>query len=145
MPRTRELLERFRPSGTPGAAAGRGVPGDHVTERSAELEPVLDLLADTLATCRQIRAEAERESERLRRSGHDRALAAEAAAHRQAESVRVEAAVEATRRATRETDAVRKQARAEAEAVRTRAEARMQDYVGSVLAEVRTALEEEVG
>ena len=45
MTRTRELLERFRPAGTPGAAGGRGVPVDRVAERSAELEPVLELLS----------------------------------------------------------------------------------------------------
>ena len=38
MPDLRDFLSRFRPAGTPGAAARPGVPVDRVAEREAELQ-----------------------------------------------------------------------------------------------------------
>ena len=62
MPRPRDLLQRFRLAGTPGAPAAPGVPADRVAEVSAELEPVLARLAA-----------AEQEAERLRTGARDEA------------------------------------------------------------------------
>ncbi|KAE8765526.1 hypothetical protein, partial [Georgenia thermotolerans] len=67
MPRARDILQRFRPAGTPGAAAPAGVPADRVTEMAAELEPVLARLAEAQAEADQVRAAARQEAERRRR------------------------------------------------------------------------------
>jgi hypothetical protein len=40
-----DFLRRFRPAGTPEAAARAGVPVDRAAEAAGELEPVLALLA----------------------------------------------------------------------------------------------------
>ncbi len=64
MPTSRGFLERFRPSGTPGAAARGGVPADRVGERSAELAALFDLLAPTEAEAALVRARALEEAER---------------------------------------------------------------------------------
>ncbi len=88
----RDLLDRFRPAGTPGAAAPSGVPVDRNRQREDELMPVLVLLAET-----------EQESDAVRRSGRDRAEHARseanavaastvATARDQAEAARAEAA-----------------------------------------------------
>jgi hypothetical protein len=74
MPRSRDILQRFRPAGTPGPASSSGVPADRVAEASAELEPVLALLAETQAEVSRIRRDAEREAEQRRQGGwHARA------------------------------------------------------------------------
>ncbi|HET8769051.1 MAG TPA: hypothetical protein VFM86_17125, partial [Pedococcus sp.] len=51
MPRVRDLLLRFRPTGTPGPAGPAGVPVDRSAELAAELAPVLAALAATEAEC----------------------------------------------------------------------------------------------
>ena len=51
MPRVRDVLHRFRPSGAPGAATASGVPVDRAGELAAELEPVLALLEETEQEC----------------------------------------------------------------------------------------------
>ena len=84
MPRSRDTLQRFRPAGTPGAASAAGIPVDRVAEASAELEPVLSLLADTQAEVAGLRRAAEREAEQRRQAAVTRATALIAAAHRQA-------------------------------------------------------------
>ena len=45
MPSARDMLQRFRPIGTPGAAAPAGVPADRAAELGRELQPVFDELA----------------------------------------------------------------------------------------------------
>jgi hypothetical protein len=63
MPRVRDVLHRFRPSGTPGAATAAGVPVDRAVELAAELAPVFALLEETERECAQV----------LDRAGHDAA------------------------------------------------------------------------
>ncbi|HEX9033118.1 MAG TPA: hypothetical protein VF834_14860 [Streptosporangiaceae bacterium] len=58
MPQLGDFLSRFRPAGAPGAASRAGVPADRTAELSAELEPVLALLAETEAECNRIVAQA---------------------------------------------------------------------------------------
>lgn len=53
----RDFLQRFRPAGTPGAAARAGVPADRVPELTAELAPVFALLAEVEAETARIRQE----------------------------------------------------------------------------------------
>lgn len=58
-PPGRNLLERFRPVGTPGAAAPAGVPADRTAEAATEVAPVLAALRPTLDECATIRTAAE--------------------------------------------------------------------------------------
>ena len=67
MPRSRDILQRFRSAGTPGAATATGVPADRVAELSAELEPVLAQLVSVQQEVSRIRADAHNEAERRRR------------------------------------------------------------------------------
>jgi hypothetical protein len=47
MPAWRGVVERFLPAAAAGAAGVAGVPADRAADRSAELAPVLDALAET--------------------------------------------------------------------------------------------------
>ena len=71
MPQWRDFLERFRPAGTPGAAAQGGVPADRIADTAAELEPVFMMLDDVHAEAARIRrcavehADAIRQTQRI--------------------------------------------------------------------------------
>ncbi|MGH3462272.1 MAG: hypothetical protein ACRDP9_12430, partial [Kribbellaceae bacterium] len=84
MARTRDFLERFRPAGTPGAAAIAGVPADRVAELSAELAQVFDALADTEEEAARIRRDAAAEAERRQDRARQRARGLVAEAGREA-------------------------------------------------------------
>ena len=58
-PPGRNLLERFRPVGTPGAATPAGVPADRTADAATEVAPVLAALRPTLDECATIRTAAE--------------------------------------------------------------------------------------
>src|SRR6478736_3127383 len=67
MPRARDLLNRFRPSGTPGAAGAAGVPADHEAGAAEERAALVARLrehgeAEAAATT----AEAERRATEVR-------------------------------------------------------------------------------
>jgi hypothetical protein len=52
MPRVGDLLDRFRPAGTPGPAAAAGVPADRrAAAAEEELAPVFTALADVEREC----------------------------------------------------------------------------------------------
>ena len=72
MPRVRDLLYRFRPSGAPGAATAAGVPVDRTAKLAAELDPVFARLADTEEECAAILAEGRRRAEDIRRRDQGR-------------------------------------------------------------------------
>ena len=111
MPRARDLLARFRPAGTPGAAAPAGVPADRVAEAERELEPVFAALAG-------VRAEADR---------------IRASARLDAEGRRAEAAARVGRRRAREMEAVTATAERAAADIGRRARGRMAGYVERVV------------
>ena len=121
MPQGRAFLERFRPVGTPGAAAARGVPADRVAELAAELAPVFDLLEATQERSDRIRGTADQEADRRRLEASSGAEAMVSAARRSAESERAAtaadlahaadvAAVQLLATAARDADAVRRSA-----------------------------------
>lgn len=90
MPRGRDFLERFRPAGTPGALAARGVPADRVAELAAELAPVFALLEPVQQQSAAIRARAQAEADQRRtaaRAADAQAERALAAAGREAQGV----------------------------------------------------------
>ena len=114
MPRARDLLNRFRPSGTPGAAGVAGVPADRTAGAAAELAPLFAALESTERECqalldrtaveaRRIRRQGEEEAQRLvveareRQSAERAAVVAELRDHRAAEGAAT--AAEAERRA----------------------------------------------
>lgn len=140
MPRSRDILQRFRSAGTPGAATATGVPADRVAEMSAELEPVLAQLAPAQREVSRIRAEAQREAERRRQQATERADALIAAANRQAAAERAEASLRVTRHVEAEGAASLAAAEIEATAVRDRAAKRMPSYVDRVVSATRGAL-----
>jgi hypothetical protein len=100
LPRVRDLLYRFRPSGAPGAATAAGVPVDHAARLAAELEPVFARLAATERECAAVLAEGRRRAEDLRRLSEERAQALIAGAEVRAEAERAASAT-ATREAGR--------------------------------------------
>lgn len=140
MPRSRDFLERFRPAGTPGAAAKPGVPADRVAELSAELEPVLALLADTEKEADSIRTEASLQAERVRRHADERARVVVAAARRSADAERSDAAARLRQRAAQETAEILARAEQEAADVRRRGSERLPGYVDRVVGAVRDSL-----
>jgi hypothetical protein len=140
MARSRNLLERFRPAGTPGAAARPGVPADRVAELTAELEPVLVLLDDAVQEARATRAKGRRRAERVRRQAEEQSHALLAQARRDAEAERSAAAVRVTEQAAAEAAAELAAAQEEAEEVRRRGAELMPAYVDRVLGALRDEL-----
>lgn len=92
MPQLGDFLDRFRPAGAPGAATRAGVPADRVAELSAELDPVLAMLAATDAQCARIVAEAGREASRIAGAARERAVRIAADGGERAQAARGEAA-----------------------------------------------------
>ncbi|MGQ4420037.1 hypothetical protein ACN6LA_007802, partial [Streptomyces sp. SAS_269] len=102
----RDFLERFRPTGTPGAAAV-GVPADRAAERAAELEPALARLTDVQQEAARIRVAADEAAEALRRDAAREAERVVADARERAPEVRRRAAAPVLEDARREADDVR--------------------------------------
>jgi hypothetical protein len=140
MARARDLLERFRPAGTPGAAARRGVPADKLSELFDELAPVLALLASDMEQAKRVREEAQAEAVERRRRAQERARSIVAAALSGAGADRADAATRLTRAAADETEAVRASGGETAGLVRRTAEMRLPAYTERVVAEVRSRL-----
>jgi hypothetical protein len=86
----RELLERLRPAGAPGAATVAGVPVDRRHSAEVEVAPVFDALAGVVVECER----------RRRAAGEDAAhVVADAEQRAQAVTARARAGVEAERAA----------------------------------------------
>jgi hypothetical protein len=140
MSRARDLLQRFRPAGTPGAAARRGVPEDRIAALSAELEPVLVLLSGSLEQAGRIRDEGRAAAEQRRRAATEQAQSLVSAARGQAEAVRAEAASRISRTAAREAAADLADAKDTASELRRRGTERVPDLADQVAAEVKARL-----
>lgn len=65
MTQFRDFLNRFKPAVAPGSAGVAAVPRDRGAWLAAEVNPVLDMLADTRERCAAIVAEGEREAARI--------------------------------------------------------------------------------
>lgn len=140
MPRSRDILQRFRPAGTPGAASSAGVPADRVSEMAAELEPVLALLSATQEEASRVRNVAEHEVDQRRGRAMVRASGIVAAAHREAAAERAEAALRVSREVEEENAVALVEAEHTAAAVRRQAAERTPDYLDRVLGATRAAL-----
>lgn len=140
MARSRDFLARFRPVGTPGAAATAGVPVDRSRELDAELGPVLDALAGTQAQAAAIRVAAADEAARRRRDGLTRADALLLSGQDRAAAERT-ATLSAARAAAEVTVAqMVEDARTEADAIADRVATRLPGLVAEVVAAVRSEL-----
>jgi hypothetical protein len=135
----RDILNRFRPAATPGAAARPGVPADRVTETAAELGPVLDLLAAVESECDRLREAAALHAEETRARAREQAAALVASARARADSERAASAARARTRADAEVTRLREDAERQTADLRELAEDRMPDYLTRVVAMVRAA------
>ena len=88
VPQLRDFLDRFRPAGTPGAAARSGVPADRTRQLAAEVGPVLALLDEADAERAQIVARARRDAGRVTAAAQAEAAAIAADAGRRAQAAR---------------------------------------------------------
>ncbi len=140
MARSRDFLARFRPVGTPGAAATAGVPVDRIREQDAELGPVLDALAETQAQAAAIRAAAADVAGQHRRDGAARVEAVLRAGDDRAKADRTAALAAARAAAEVTVDQVVEDARTEAAAVAGRVATRLPGLVADVVAAVRSEL-----
>ena len=139
MPSARDLLQRFRPIGTPGAAAPAGVPADRGAEAIRELQPVFDELATTVEEVTRIRAAAAEQARVRRDRAAEEASRIIDAARMQGEAARADAAARILRRAEQETATSMTDARQQAAEITRRAHDRSAHYVRRILDEVGRA------
>jgi hypothetical protein len=137
-----EFLRRFRPAGTPGAAARAGVPVDRAAEAAGELEPVLALLAEVESATAEIRERARLDAVELGDLGRARVAGLVAEAHARAEAERADAVALARVRGDAESTRLADQAQRQAATRRELAERRMPGYVARVVRMVEAAGEE---
>ncbi|MGW7543185.1 hypothetical protein ACWGKQ_19050 [Streptomyces sp. NPDC054770] len=128
----RDFLERFRPTGTPGAAV-TGVPPDREAERAAELAPALARLTAVQQEAARIRAAGEEAAGTIRREAGREAAGIVAAAREQAPEARRRAAEPVVRDALRESAAVRAAGDRAADAVRERGRAGLPPLVSEAV------------
>lgn len=140
MPASRGFLERFRPTGTPGAAAGAGVPADRVAERDVELAAVFEQLLETEALAAQIRAEGGELADERRTASQTSARQLVAAARHDAELVRREASGRVAAQSDLETAATLADAEEVADRIRGHAARVRPDYAGRVVQAVLAEL-----
>ncbi|MER5390507.1 hypothetical protein [Saccharopolyspora sp. NPDC002686] len=142
MLRLRRFFERFRPAGTPGAAACRGVPADRVAELAAELAPVFELLADTEAEAERIRAAGRQEAELVRQRAREQADAIVADSGMRAAEARAAVVSEAYRQSAAESVRTAASADRAADELKALARERMPAMADRAVAVALTALGE---
>lgn len=142
MPQARDLLERLRPIGTPGAAAPAGVPVDRRAGAEAELEPVFAAMAGVEEEVRRLLDEGGAKAAGRRDSAAARVQEILARSRGEAEAER--AAVAARMRHQADADAATTLAEAELEAakVRARCAQRLPSMVATVVDRIRADLDE---
>lgn len=136
----RDLLDRFRPTGSPGAAGPAGVPVDRSALLREELLPVLALLADTEQECARTVTDAEQTAERLRADADGAAAATLAQARADADAARAAAAAQQRRTSDELAIADLKQAESEARRIRTVSPDREAPLVAAALHRAETLL-----
>lgn len=140
MPQLRDFLSRFRPAGTPGAAARAGVPVDPARELAAEVGPVLMLLDGTQGECERIVGEARRDAEVTMAAARAEAAAIIAEGDRRAVAVGDEAARQITDAAAGDVVIMVAAAELQAILIRTMAGQRMPAMVGGAVGGIRQLL-----
>jgi vacuolar-type H+-ATPase subunit H len=137
VPQFRDFLARFRPAGAPGAASRVGVAVDRAHELSAELEPVLALLAAAHAECEQMVAEARWDARQIAEEAREKSAAIGAEARRRAEALRAAAAEEVLTAARTQAATAAQDAQREAQRPRRAAEQRIDELVSAAVDLVR--------
>lgn len=132
----RQLLQRFRPAGAPGAAGQAAVPADRAARAEEELRPVFAVLADADAEATAIRAAAQAAAAQRRRWAGLAARRIVTAAHTRAQQTRAEAFAAARADAARTAQTAMADAQRTADAVRARARARLDAAVPSIVSAV---------
>lgn len=141
MPRARDVLERLRPVGAPGAAGPAGVPVDRRAEITAELEPVFATLADVEAEVARLREASVAQARQRSDLASGRAEQVLARARREAQAERAEVAARLRHQADVAAAEARAAAEAEAELIRRRARRRLPSLVARVVEQVRADLD----
>lgn len=142
MPRVRDLLYRFRPSGTPGAATAAGVPADRTVEAAAELEPVFAQLAETERQCAEIMARGRADADAIRARDSETARSILATGRALVPAERATAAARARDLGRAESRATLVAGQREVEQVHVQVEESLPEYVERVVASVRSLLED---
>ncbi len=135
MPQWPNILDRFRPAGTPGAAGRPGIPTDRSADAAAELTAVLTLLDDIQEEAARTRQAAADRAQQIRRSAHRQAAELVAKTRDDAESVRAQSEVHALRKADADEQDMRRRTEAEIARLRQRAGERLARDVDTVAAE----------
>ena len=142
MPQWNDFVDRFRPAGTPGAAARPGVPADRSAEAAAELTPLLALLDDTQDEVERIRSAAAERADEILRAAHRQTDQIAAQARADAESVRAQAGAEARDGAVAVWSKMEAETATEIECLQARVGDRMPYYVDKVAAAAREWLDQ---
>ena len=137
MPQWRNVLDRFRPAGTPGAAGRPGIPVDRSADATAELTAVLALLDDAQEEAARTRQVAIDRAQEIRRAAHRQAAELVVKARDDAERVRAQSEADSLREAAADEDDMRRQTEAEIAELRQRADERLAHDVDSVAAHAR--------
>ena len=137
MPQWRNVLDRFRPAGTPGAAGRPGIPVDRSADATAELTAVLALLDDAQEEAARTRQVAIDRAQEIRRAAHRQAAELVVKARDDAERVRAQSEADSLREAAADEDDMRRQTEAEIAELRQRADERLAHDVDSVAAQAR--------
>jgi len=133
MPPLRDFLTRFRPAGSPGAAARVGVPADRSGELEAEVAPVLARLAGTEAERERLITQAQREAEQIVAAAQSAADAIAADAAQRAENIREQAARQVLTAAREQADRTVQDAGQQAAQIRELARQRMPALVSRII------------
>jgi len=143
MPPLRDFLSRFRPAGSPGAAARAGVPADRSGELEAEVGPVLALLADTAAERERLITQARRDAEQIVAAARSAAGAIAADAAQRAEAAREQAAQQVVAAARKQAAQRAQVATRQAAQIRELARERMPALVSRIVGTIRQLRVEE--
>ncbi len=141
MPRVRDLLSRFRPSGAPGAPSAAGVPVDRTAELDAELAPVFAQLAPTERSCEAVVEAALAEAAGVRERAAERVRTLLATAAEDAPAERASAAAARHTGRLDEAAEVERAAEGEVAELRTRTARLLPGYVEEVATSIRRLLD----
>jgi vacuolar-type H+-ATPase subunit H len=136
----RTFLDRFRPVGAPGAATGAGVPSDRVARVSAELSPIFDALAITVAECDRLRRAAQADATTRVQGAAEEADALLERARVDSEAERAMASARKRDQAAAAADRVVAEAEKSARTLRARADARRPALVAQISDRVRARI-----
>ena len=136
MPQWQNILDRFRPAGTPGAAGRPGVPANR-SDAAAELAEVLALLDDAQQEAARTRQAATDRAQQIRRAADRRAAELVAKARDDAERVRAQSEADALREADADEDNMRSETEAEIARLRQQADERLAQDADTVAAAAR--------